>query len=95
MGKSRVVFQFLQMLSSILGGLYMVYFVLKMPTHYHTRKKPTYKYWFFAFLFSFFVIYIRDCNTIQKFIATSISGGLLGLIFSASLTQIITIFQKY
>ena len=39
MGKSRIVFQFLQMISSILGGGYMIYFVFKIPKQYTPKKK--------------------------------------------------------
>lgn len=89
-GKDYILFQFLQTWCSILGGFYILYFVLKMPRKYKPRDFKAFQFWIIAFVCSFFVIYIRNCDTPQKFIATSISSGFIGLIFSSTLTKIHT-----
>ena len=46
------------------------------------------QFWAIAICSSFLVIYLRDCMTLQQFIATSISSGFIGLIFSAFLDKL-------
>ena len=87
LGKDYLVFQFLQTWCSILGGLYIIYFVLKMPRTYKFRSNKLIQYWALALGCSFLVIYLRHCATPQQFIATSISSGFIGLIFSSSLSK--------
>lgn len=87
-GRDIILFVFLQFWSSVFGGLYMMYFVYKRPKQGHIQTSKYIKYWFMAFTMTLFIIVIRDCNTIQKLIATSISGGLIGLIFSSSIVRI-------
>ena len=91
LGKDYLLFQFLQTWCSILGGLYILYFVLKMPRTHKYRKFKTLTFWAVALLCSFLVIYLRNCTTPQQFIATSISSGFIGLIFSSSFLQIRTL----
>jgi hypothetical protein len=84
-GKDYLLFQFLQTWCSVLGGLYILYFVLKIPRTYKDRDSKLIQFWVIAFLCSFLVIYLRNCITPQQFIATSISSGFIGLIVSSSL----------
>jgi hypothetical protein len=88
LGKEYILFEFLQTWCSILGGFYILYFVLKMPRKYKYRDFKLIKFWGIAFICSFLVIYLRNCTTPQQFIATSISSGFIGLILSSSFTKI-------
>ena len=87
-GKDYILFSFLQTWCSILGGLYILYFVLKMPRKYKYREFRIIQFWTIAISCSFLVIYVRHCTTIEQFIATSISSGFIGLIFSSSFSKI-------
>ena len=87
-GKEVIIFQFLQTWSSIIGGMYILYFIYKMPINTIKPNSITFKsnfiqFWLIAILISFFVIYFRNCQNISQLIATSISGGFIGLILSS------------
>jgi len=90
-GKEKVVFQFLQIWSSILGGIYIVYFILKIPKSGKHSFLPPIAFWVYAISIAFVVISIRHCDTSSKFIATSIAGGFIGLI----LTSLLYNFKKH
>lgn len=88
LNKEWIVFQFLQIWSSILGGIYIIYFIMKMPSGPIKFKTNFLQFWSIAIIISFFVIYLRDCQTTGQFIATSISSGFIGLILSSIIFQI-------
>jgi hypothetical protein len=83
LNKDIVVFQFLQTWSSIIGGLYILYFIYKMPTQTVKYKSNFIPFWGLAFSISFAVIVLRNCQNSHQFIATSISSGFIGLIISS------------
>jgi hypothetical protein len=88
LGNEYVVFRFLQFWSSIFGGIYIIYFVYKLPK---TNKKQTNNpmhFWTISIIIALLVIYIRDCDTVTKLIATSISSGMIGIIVTAFFTRI-------
>jgi len=87
LNKDVILFQFLQMWSSVFGGLYILYFIYKMPTESHKTESNPLKFWIPALLISFFVIYLRDCQNSSQFIATSISSGFIGLILSSYISK--------
>lgn len=93
-GKDFITFQFLQTWSSIIGGLYILYFVLKMPKVYQDRTQNLIKFWLIAICCAITVIYLRHCSTPQQLIATSISSGFIGLIFSSSFYRLKSIKIK-
>jgi len=81
--KDVVVFKFLQTWSSIIGGLYILFFIYKMPIQVMKHKANFLKFWAIAFSVSLAVILLRNCQNPSQFIATSISSGFIGLILSS------------
>jgi len=81
------VFQTLQFWSSIIGGLYILYFIYKMPNQYVKLKSNFFQFWMTAVSISFVVIYLRNCQSTSQFIATSISAGFIGLILTSVFFQ--------
>ena len=79
-GKDIIIFQFLQIWSSIIGGLYILFFIYKMPTNQMIFPANWFKFWSIAITISFTVIYLRQCQNSSQFIATSIASGFIGLI---------------
>ena len=82
-----IVFQFLQTWSSIIGGVYILYFIYKMPVNQVEKKSNLLQFWTIAFSVSLTVIFIRQCQNEHQFIATSISSGLIGVILSSTCLQ--------
>jgi hypothetical protein len=89
-GKSYVTFQFSQTWCSIIGGIYILYFIIKIPITNKIRTSKLVQFWGVAFLCSFMVIYLRQCDNMQQLIATSISSGLIGLTLSSFLMNLKT-----
>ncbi len=83
LNKDVVVFQFLQTWSSIIGGLYILYFIYKMPVNQVENKSNFLQFWIIALSVSLTVIFIRQCQNGHQFIATSISSGFIGVILSS------------
>jgi hypothetical protein len=83
LNKDVLVFQFLQTWSSIIGGLYILFFIYKMPTQTVKHESNVLQFWSIALLVSLAVILLRNCQNSHQFIATSISSGLIGLILSS------------
>jgi len=81
------VFQTLQFWSSIIGGIYILYFIYKMPNQYVKLKSNFFQFWITALSISFIVIYLRNCQSTSQFIATSISAGFIGLILTSLFFQ--------
>ena len=77
------IFELMQFWSSIFGGFYIIYFIYKMPKKLTQLRSNFIQFWVTALLISFTVIYLRDCQNIKQLIATSISSGFIGLIFSS------------
>jgi len=84
-GKDILVFQFLQIWSSIIGGLYILYFIYKMPSNQVKLTGNVFKFWSIAITISFTVIFLRQCQNSSQFIATSIASGFIGLILTSLL----------
>ncbi len=83
LNKDVYLFQLLQTWSSITGGIYIIYFIYKMPIKVVEVKSNFTQFWITAVSISFLIIYLRDCQNASQFIATSISSGIIGLIFSS------------
>jgi len=81
------VFQTLQFWSSVIGGLYILYFIYKMPNQYVKLKSNFLQFWITAISISFIVIYLRNCQSTSQLIATSISSGFIGVIISSLFFQ--------
>ncbi len=87
-GHDLFLFEILQLLSSVIGGLYILYFIFKMPVCISFRKPLMIKfiYWFVVFVTFSFILLVRDITDSTVFIATGISGVLIGIIISSILS---------
>lgn len=80
-------YEFLQTFSSIVGALYILYFISKMPSQ-KIKKQPLelkFKYWSTVLLTVVVIVSSRGQIELSTLIATVISGSLLGIIISSSL----------
>ncbi len=83
-GNDIIPFVFLQFWSSIVGGLYIIYFILKRTKNQLIPSNNQFiKYWLLVFTICVLIVIGRQCATIEQFIATTLSGGLIGIIGSS------------
>ena len=80
-----------QLISTVFGGIFIL-LVLVWPEKREVslnvlRRKIT--YWIFVFLITFMIILIRNGSGLGDFVATFISGGLIGLMLTPSIMKLI------
>lgn len=85
LGFYTYTFVYLQFISSILGGLYIIYYVYQLPKHQSHQSANYYLFWITTILFTLLIIFIRNSQTIQQLIATGISASMISLFLSALL----------
>ncbi len=89
-GYSIPVYELLQQLSTVIGGLIIIYVVLKLPAEKEfKRERSIFLYWFYVGIITLFIVAIRalvglknHSFTFEDLIMTIISGWLLGLILT-------------
>ena len=88
-GRSNYIFSWLQEISTIIGGGYIFYFIMKLPSN-SVQSPPLINklsFWTIAGIVAFIILLIKDIPDIPTFIATSIAAGLYGIIFSSLLSR--------
>ena len=90
------VFRILQHLSTLLGGIYILFFISR-----HQIIKSPYKpilqkvlFWSIVFFVFCFILLIRQTDNISTFIVTGISATLIGIIISSILSPFYDRFFK-
>ncbi len=88
-GLKIAVFKLLQHSSTLIGGIFILISLFKLPKEKFSKELRTskLKYWFIYFLIAFTIIFIRtlvsiDVRIIGHFIATMISAMLISLILT-------------
>ncbi|WP_066759576.1 DUF4184 family protein [Crocinitomix algicola] len=73
---------FLQALSTLIGGVIILATLIipKQNQYNHKQFKTKIKYWAFICLITIIILFVRNIQSLGDFIATLISGGLIGLI---------------
>lgn len=91
--KKIYIFNFLQHLSTVIGGIIILIYIYKLPKNKSVEGILNLKYWIFILLLMFFIVFIRFTLNIEilnvlNLITTLISSGLLSLIVISSLYKL-------
>jgi len=91
-GKHVPVFKILQHSSTVIGGLVIVFAILKMPANKNISGQFNIKYWIMLTVLTLTIISIRflgglDYKLYGQVIVTGISSGLISLILTSWLTK--------
>ena len=86
------IFKILQHGSTILGGLFILFFIYKMPKISTTYKNIEIKYWLIFVFFMLLIIVVKMCFGLKiqqygNFIVTFISAAIISLIISSLFTS--------
>ena len=78
--------ELLQWLSTIIGGWFVMKFILKMDDYDFVRRPLLHKFtfWFNVLIVMSFIFTVKQPNSLSELIATSIGSFLYGLVTSAS-----------
>jgi hypothetical protein len=86
------IYKLLQHVSSFVGVLLIIYAIWKMPMQSISRSNMNWRYWLIAIFIALVVLSVRvlisDNIALSSLIISSITGGLLGLIFTPSVLSL-------
>jgi hypothetical protein len=87
-GSDLKVFEALQWISTLLGGAFVLRFVLKMEDHQVARRPLWHKFsfWFHILIVMCFIFTVRRPDNLSELIATGIGSFLYGVVASACYT---------
>jgi hypothetical protein len=87
LGKPIKILKLLQHSSTLIGGIVIIYSIIKLPKIVNIQNEINIKYWIFVTSITFFIFLLKFCinenpNNIGNIIVSLISAGMLGLIFT-------------
>jgi len=77
-------YDLMQLISTFIGGIILLIYIL-WPTNHFVKGQDwfkTFKYCSVVLLISLTILFLRDANTQSEFIATILSGGLIGMMLA-------------
>ena len=91
-GRQLPIFKILKHSSTLIGGLIIIFALLKLPTHKNVTGQFNAKYWRILTVLTLIIISIRllsglDYKLFGQVIVTGISAGLISLILTSWLTR--------
>lgn len=92
LGKQIPILKILQHSSTLIGGLVIVFSLLKLPVDKNVKEKLNLKYWGILILITLLIIFVRllfglNYKLYGHLIVTGISASLIALIFTPSLLK--------